>query len=253
MIQVYEPQNLEEFRDYCYRRLGYPLQEINVDDEQANERIMDALNYFRDYHFSGSEHCYLAFQITDEMKRAKAIPIPDSIIGVTSVISFPSYYGGSYLFDIQYYMTAQSLYTVLDGMASGSVVPYYITMSRLEFLQELFDKTPGLLFNRHTNKILLKTDWSKLPTGQFIVVEAYKAIDPDEYPDVWSDRWLKRYATALIKQQWGTNLKIFQGVQMLGGVMLNGQQIFDDATREIQDLEAEMITKYSIPPMDQVY
>ncbi len=301
------PQTREQFKDYCLRRLGYPVIEINVADEQVEDRIDDALQYFQDYHFDGVEKIFMKHQITQTDKDRRWIYVPDAIISVVSIFPFDDSNASTNMFDLRYQLRLHDLY----DFTSVSYVPYTITMQHIRTLNLLFSGTPAIRFNRHVNKLYLDIDWERdMQLGEYIVAECYRKLTPDTFvgtgtvdvssgsnvvngtntifyrefisgdevtingetkrvvnitsdssmnvdsnfsstaiskqisktglSDVWNDRFLKQYATAMIKKQWGENLKKFGNVQMPGGVVLNGQVIWDEATAEIQKIEEEM-------------
>ena len=147
------------------------------------------------------------------------------------------------MFNIRYQIALNDLYT----LTSVSMVPYYMSMTHLQLLEQLLVGQQPLRYNRHTNKLYIDMDWDKVGDNDFIVIEAYEVIDPDVYTKAWADRWLARYATELIKKQWGGHMKKFGNVQMAGGITMNGKEIYNEADAEIQKLEAEMINSYSLP------
>jgi hypothetical protein len=240
------PTNKAEFKQYCYRQLGAPVVEINVDDDQAEDRIDEALRYYWDYHFDGSEKVHYKHEVTTQDRTNKYITIPENIIGVINIFDLGSALGTNNLFNIRYQIALNDLYT----LTSVSMTPYYMAMQHIQFLEYLLVGRQPIRYNRHTNKLYLDMDWDRVSDGQFLIIEAYEVIDPAVYTDAWSDRWLLRYASCLIKQQWGTNLKKFDGMKMPGGLTFNGQQIYNEATTERQQLEQEMIYTYSLPAQD---
>jgi len=241
------PTTKNEFKEYCLRRLGKPVIEINVDDDQVDDRVDDALRYYWDYHFDGSEKIYYKHKITDRDKRNKYLILPENIIGAVKVFSIadPSIRSDD-LFNIRYQIALNDLYT----LTSVSMVPYYMVMEHLALIAEMLVGQQLIRFTRHSNKLYIDMDWNSLNTGEFLLIEAYEVIDPEVYQDVWKDQWLMRYSTALIKRQWGANLTKFIGMQLPGGVQFNGEKIYNDAVEEITKLEQEMITNYSIPVSD---
>ena len=243
------PSSRQEFKDYCLRSLGYPVIEINVDDDQVEDRIDQALKFYADYHFDATEKTYYKHQITDADKANKYITLPENIIGAISIFSIgdPSVRAND-LFSIRYQIALNDLYT----LTSVSLVPYYMTMQHLAVIQELLVGKQPIRYTRHRNKLMIDMDWNTLDTGSFILVEAYEVIDPEEYTDVWGDRWLALYCEQLIKRQWGNNLKKYSGMQMPGGLTFNGQQIYDEASAEIKNMEQEMIANYSLPVLDMI-
>lgn len=322
------PTTRSEFKEYCLRKLGKPVIEINVDDDQVEDRIDEALKYYWDYHFDGSERLYYKYMIQDSDRRdaikevtivnggtgysnddvvvitantsdttgtgATAtlttnssggiisisianngvmytldptvtidsetgsgadlrgykggyISLPENIIGVTGIfpIGDPSLSAND-IFNIRYQIALNDLYT----LTSVQLTPYYMAMEHLALIQQLLVGQQPVRFNRHTDKLYIDTDWGKLPVGRFILIECYRVIDPNEYRDAWGDRWLSRYCTALIKKQWGNNMKKFSGMQLPGGITMNGQQIYEEAAEELAKLEDEMINSYSLPVLD---
>lgn len=243
------PTTRQEFIEYCLRRLGKPVIEINVDDDQVSDRIDDALRYYWDYHFDGTEKIYYKHQVTTPDRTNKYIIIPENIIGAVNVFSIadPSIRTDD-LFNIRYQIALNDLYT----LTSVSMVPYYMVMQHLGVIAEMLVGRQPLRYNRHMNKLYVDMDWNKIGENEFLLIEAYQIVDPTEYVNVWKDNWLMRYATALIKRQWGTNLTKFIGMTLPGGVQFNGEKIYNDAVAEIAMLENEMINSYSLPVTDMV-
>jgi len=242
------PTNRAEFTENCLRRLGKPVIEINVDEDQVSDRIDEALRYFWDYHFDGSEKTYYKYQITQTDIDNKYITMPENIIGVINIFDLGSALGLGNLFNIRYQIALNDLYT----LTSVSMVPYYMAMSHIQFLEQMLVGKKPLRYNRHMNKLYIDMSWDQMTPGDYIIVEAYQVVDPDVYTDAWGDRWLLRYAACLIKQQWGQNLKKFEGMKMPGGLTFNGQKIYDEATAERAELEHEMTYTYSIPSVDMI-
>jgi hypothetical protein len=242
------PTTRAAFKEYCLRRLGKPVIEINVDEDQVEDRVDDALRYYWDYHFDGTEKIYYKHLVTDTDKTNKYITVPDNVIGAVNLfnIADPSIRSDD-LFNIRYQIALNDLYT----LTSVSMVPYYMVMEHLSLISEMLVGKQLLRFNRHMNRLYIDMDWNSL-SNEYLLVEAYQIIDPNEYVDVWKDQWLLRYATALIKRQWGSNLTKFTGMQLPGGLTFNGEKIYNDAVAEITDLEDKMISSYSLPVMDMV-
>ena len=243
------PSSRQEFKDYVLRSLGRPVIEINVDDDQVEDRIDQALKYYGDYHFDATERTYYKHQVTDADKVNKYITLPENIIGAVSIFSIgdPSVRSDD-LFNIRYQIALNDLYT----LTSVSLVPYYMVMQHLATIQELLVGRQPIRFTRHRNRLMVDMDWATLNTGEYLLIEAYEVIDPEIYTDVWGDRWLALYTEQLIKRQWGTNLKKYDGMQMPGGITFNGQKIYDEADADIKRMEEEMIMNYSLPVMDMV-
>jgi len=244
-----KPASREEFKQFCLRRLGAPLLEINVADEQIEDCIEIAFSYYYDYHYDATEKIYLAHQVTDEDKVNKYIQIPDEIIGITSILDVGDSYSTNNLFNLRYQISLNDLYS----FNTGPFAPYYMAFQNVALAEELFVGKQSLRFNRHINKLYIDMSWdTKVKTGEYIIIEGYKKIDADIYTDMYNDRWLQRYCTAQIKKQWGENLKKFEGISMPGGITFNGQKIWDEALDELNQLETEMISSYSLPVLDMV-
>jgi len=242
------PTTKDQFKEYCLRALGKPVIEINVDDDQVDDRIDDALKYYWDYHFDGSEKTYYKYQITDTDKTNKYITMPENIIGAINLFPIGQGLNTNNLFNIRYQIALNDLYT----LTSVSMVPYYMALTHIQFLEQMLVGQQPIRYNRNVNRLHIDMDWQIINTGDFIVVEAYQIVDPTTYVDVWKDRWLIRYATCLIKQQWGANLTKFVGMTLPGGIKFNGEKIYNDATSERAELEKEMIYSYSLPVTDMI-
>jgi hypothetical protein len=303
-----------KFKDYCLRKLGFPVIQINVDDDQVEDRIDEALAFWADYHYDGTEKIYMKHKITAEDISRRWIYAPDAITFVTGVLPFDDSNSSINMFDLRYQLRLHDLY----DFTSVSYVSYEITMQHIRSLQLLFSGTPQFRFNRHLNKLFLDIDWDRdLQDGEYVIIECYRKLVPDTITltgtvtanissntltgygtifdqevlendfitigteskqirninspsqitlvgpmsanvnnvtatlsgisDVWNDRFLKKYATALIKRQWGNNLKKFSGIAMPGGVTLNGKEIYDEAEAEIKEIEEDMFNFNSLP------
>lgn len=243
------PTTRQEFKQYCLRKLGAPVIEINVDDDQVEDRLDESLRYYWDYHFDGSEKVYYKHQITDIDKQNKYIIIPENILGVVRVfpIADPIVRSDD-LFNIRYQIALNDLYT----LTSVSMIPYYMVMEHLALVSEMLVGQQPIRYSRHKNRVYVDMDWGSITTGEFLLIEAYEVVDPEVYSDVWSDRWLQNYATAKIKYQWGSNLTKFTGMSLPGGVQFNGERILSDAQEEITKMEQEMLSSYSLPVSDMI-
>ena len=231
--------------DYCLRRLGQPVVEINVDEDQLEERVDDALEFFQEYHFDGVEKVFLKHVITANDITNEYIPMGDPVISVVRVLpipSFDSFQGG--FFNEEYQMRLNDL----NNFSGSSLIQWDMTRQNHSLVEHLFALTPQMSFNRKQNRVYLETDWSlKFKVDDVIVVEAYRALNPATYPEVWNDMFLKKYTCALIKRQWGENLKKFAGVVLPGGITLDGKTIYDEAVEEIRLIEEQVSLKYELP------
>jgi hypothetical protein len=318
-----------DFKEYCLRKLGKPVLEINVDDDQVEDRIDEALKYYYDYHFDGTEKMYYRYifgpgdrpdavkeinvinggtgysnsdvvVITNapgdvsgtgavatlstyangtihsidlsnhgnfyrmdptvtittstgsgfvgEAYKGGYVTMPQNIIGAINIFDIGDYIATNNIFNIRYQIALNDLYS----LTYQSMVPYYMAFQHIQLLEQLLVGKQPIRYNRNTNRFYIDANWNNIVSGNYLIVEAYQIVDPAKFPDVWSDRWLQRYCTELIKKQWGTNLKKFSGIQLPGGVTFNGQQIYDEAHADIDKLEAEMSTSYSLPAYDMI-
>lgn len=239
----------QQFKEYVLRRLGAPVIDINVDDEQVNDRIDDALIKYRDYHYDGMQHVYLPYQVTEQDRQNKYVTLPEDMIAVTRIFDVNDSYGAMNLFNIRYQLHLNELFNI----SSVSVTPYVVAMRHIEFLEEVFVGKKPIRFNRNMDRLYVDMKWDDdVQVGQYIIIDGYKTVNPEEFPDVWEDQWLKKYATALVKRQWGENLKKFEGMNLPGGVTFNGQKIWDEAEEECNRLEASVINDYSLPVTDMI-
>ena len=243
------PTSREEFKEYCLRKLGKPVIEINVDDDQVEDRIDESLRYYWDYHFDGSDKIYYKHQVTEQNKTDRYIILPENIIGAVRIfpIADPMVRSDD-LFNIRYQIALNDLYT----LTSVSMVPYYMVMEHLALITEMLVGQQPIRYSRHKNRVYVDMDWGMINVGEYILIEAYEVLDPEIWDQVWSDRWLQNYTTAKIKYQWGSNLTKFVGMNLPGGVQFNGEKILNDAQEEITKFEQEMISSYSLPVSDMV-
>ena len=262
------PTSKTTFKSYCLRALGFGVIDINVSDDQVDDRIDEALQYFAQYHYDGVEKMYLKYQITqDDIDRAASndtttatdtvdsnitatfkegknfIPMPSSVVSVIQIFPFDDQTTNN-MFDIRYQLRLNDLY----DFSSTSIIHYQMTMQQLDFLSHILVGEKPLRFNQHQNRLYIDMDFSNdIDVGEFLIIECYRKIDPATYTDIFDDIYLKRYATALIKRQWGANLSKFQGVQLLGGVEMDGEGIYSQAQEEINKLEEEIQLAFETP------
>ena len=243
------PTTKATFKEYCLRKLGKPVIEINVDDDQVDDRIDEAIRYWYDYHFDGSEKIYYKHAITDTDVTNKYITLPENIIGAVSIFSIgdPSLSSDD-LFNIRYQIALNDVYT----LTNVSLVPYYMVMEHLALMTELLVGKQPIRYSRHKDRLHVDMDWNTVAVGSFLLVEAYEVVDPETFTDAYNDRWLQNYATTLIKEQWGSNLTKFTGMSLPGGVQFNGEKIYNDAVDARTKMEQEMISSYSLPVLDMI-
>lgn len=274
-----KPSSRQELIDYCLRRLGAPVLEINVAEEQIDDLVDDALQYFHERHFDGVERMYLKYKISQEdIDRGKAsgtsgvgivttsasstidgqstafnyyetsnyIQVPDSIIGIEKIFRFDTSSISGGMFSIKYQLFLNDLYY----FNSVELLQYAMTKSYLEDIDFLLTTDKQVRFNKRQDRLYLDIDWSSQTADSFIVIDCYRILDPNDFTQVYNDSFLKMYLTALIKRQWGQNLIKFNGVKLPGGIEMNGRQIFDDAERELQAIKQRMASEYELPPYD---
>jgi len=249
------PSSREEFKDYCLRKLGFPVIDINVDDDQVDDRIDDALIKFRDYHYDGTEEIYLGVQVTAGDQANGYVTVANSIVGIDRVLpitgSSISSQGtnGFNIFDINYQIRLNDFYNLL----SSSYTYYVIAREHLAMLDMIVTGEIPFTYNKKTNRVYLQMDWNgRLNAGDYIVFQARKIDSVVEYTKIWNDSWLKAYATALIKLQWGNNINKYSNYTLPGGLVVNGEKIYNDAVLEIEKLAAELRETYEAPPQMQV-
>jgi hypothetical protein len=314
------PKTKADFKEYCLRKIGKPVIEINVDDDQVDDRVDEALKYYYDFHYDGTQkqfyrHIFKDSDFPDKLKeiiivdggtgysntdtltinsftgdiegrnatatlrtnssgvitsititnigigyrmdpvvaintstgsgadlrafKGGYITIPDNIIGVVNIFDIGDYIATNNIFNIRYQIALNDLYT----LTYQSMVPYYMAFQQLQLLEQILIGKQPIRYNRLSNRLYIDVNWGKVVPGTYLVVEAYEIIDPAIYTDLWGDRWIQNYSTALIKRQWGSNLTKFNGIQLPGGVTFNGEKIYNDAQIEIEKLEDEM-SKY---------
>lgn len=232
------PASRSQFKEYCLRKLGHPVIQINVADEQIEDRIDEALEFWQNYHYNGSETVYIKHQVTATDMERGWIEVPERLIGVVRIFDLnSSISAGSGMFNVTY----QFVLNNITDIAGYSIENYFMTMQHIRFIQEWLVGVPMIRYNKHANKVHLDFKMSKLTLGNYIIVEAYDIMDGTENNNVWSDRWLQNYTTVLIKEQWGSHLTKFTNYQLVGGVQFNGEQIYNDAKEERKLMEQEAV------------
>ena len=241
-----KPNSRATLIDYCLRNLGAPVIEINVDDDQLDDRIDEALQFYQHYHADAIEKVFLKHQVTQDDIDNGLISIPDLVTDVIRVLPIRDHSASASLFDVKYQMHLNDMYS-LGYM--GNLLEYTMAKQYLSTLDVLIDSDDKFVsFDRHRNQLRIDMDWvNEVAVGSYIVVEAYRIIDPGTFTDVYNDYFLKKYTTSLIKKQWGANLLKFEGMQMPGGVTFNGRQLFDDAIQELERLEEEVRLNWEQP------
>ena len=265
-----QPASRQELLDYCLRRLGYPVLEINVDEEQLNDRLDDALQYFQERHFDGIERVFLKHKIlqsekdlvlnTPKYTTATAgvgvttatieesqnfIPLPDTVVGVNMVFKSDANTITAGMFNIKYQIFLNDLYYY----GALDLLNYAMTKTYLEDISRIITPDVQLRFNKKQHRLYLDIDWSLVSSDTYIIIDCYRILNPADFPKIYNDYWLKKYLTATIKKQWGENLTKFNGVQLPGGITLNGEKIYSEAVREIEEIEKQLKDEYELPPL----
>jgi len=278
-----QPASRSDLVNYCKRQLGAPVLEINVADEQIDDLIDDALQYFYERHFDGVVQTFLKYKITEaDIDRGRTrgnnktvgivtttadstidnqtvtfsyeensnyIQVPPSVIGITKIFKFDGANTvTNNMFSVKYQMFLNDIYY----FGGTELLTYAMTRSYLEDMDFLLNTQKQIRFNQRQDRLYLDLDFSELSKDNYIVLDCYRLLDPNEFTRVWNDSFLKRYVTQLIKRQWGQNLMKFQGVKLPGGIELNGRQIYDDAQKELDSIREIMSNTYEIPPLDMI-
>jgi hypothetical protein len=245
------PASRADLKDYCLRNIGFPVVDINVDDDQLEDRIDDALQLYSEFHFDGTEFTYLGVQLTANNISQKYVTVVDSIIGVSRVMPIGSAQiastssAGFNIFDINYQIRLNDFYNLL----SSSYTYYVIAREHLAMLDMIVTGEQPLQFNKKTSQIHISMDWAgRLSAGDYLVFEAWRVINPVIYTKIFNDSWLKEYTTQLFKKQWGQNLKKYGNYILPGGIIINGQTIYDEAIAEVARLEEKLRDVFEEPP-----
>lgn len=239
------PKDRTAFQTYCLRRLGAPVIQINVSPDQIDDRIDDALQVFGQFHTDAVEHVFLPYQIKDADITNEYLSIPPEVISIESLVPLLAASGGDGMFNVQYQMRVTDWDAFYSG---GSIAGYDIAMQSLDMLQFEFDPNYSWDFNQHQQRLFVRWDWkNNIAAGDYVIIECYRVLNPSDFADIWSDKWLKEYATELIRRQWGENLMKFQGTTLPGGVTLNGTAIYQQALQNIARLDAEVRSTYQMP------
>lgn len=234
-----QPTTRQEFVEHILRKIGAPVIEVNVSEEQVEDRVDEAVSFWRDYHYNGSQLVYLKHQITQDDIDNGYFPLPQDILGISRVFDLKSAISsGTGIFNVSY----QYVLNNLEDITGYNITNYYMSMQHLDMLQEVLVGKPLIRYNRHVNRLHIDIEKDLFVVGDYIVVEAYDVIDAGTYPDVWSDRWLQNYASVLVREQWGMNLTKFTNMQLVGGVQFNGEQILQEARAEREKMEEEAIS-----------
>ena len=238
------PTNRQTLIDYCFRQLGAPVLEINVDDDQVDDRVDEALQKYRDWHMDGQRRVYLPLQVTQQVLSDKYFTLSDEVIYVTRVLPITNSYAAVNMFSMKYQMYLNDFYALYKAES----LQYYVQMQ--QYLQEvdaLLNGVQPIQYQRHGNRLYIDTNLKDhLGLGEYIMAEAYVSLQ--DTPEMWNDSWLKKYTTALIKRQWGTNLSKFDGMSLPGGVTINASKILEEANAEIEALDESLMNSYSLPP-----
>ena len=277
-----KPTTRKELQEYCLRQLGAPVLEINVDDDQIDDLIDDTFQYFNERHFDGVEKMYMKYQLSQaDIDRGSAknktevgivtttatsvdtgagtfssswyetsnfIQVPDAVIGINNVFKFDTSSISGGMFSIKYQLFLNDLYY----FNSVNLLQYAMPKSYLEDIDFLLTTDKQIRFNQRQDRLYLDIDWGAQQVEDWIIIECYRALDPDTFAGVYNDTFVKKYLTALIKRQWGQNLIKFKGTKLPGGIELNGREIYEDAIADLADITERMSTEYELPPLDMI-
>ena len=280
-----QPTSRTEFKEYCLRQLGAPVLEVNLATEQCDDLIDDAIQYFQERHFDGVSQIYMKYRVTQEdIDRGRAstngnygtagivtetasaniagtattfsyyensnyLQIPPEVIGVTKIYHFDGLNTATNnMFSVKYQLFLNDIYY----WGSTEILSYAMTKTYLSDIQFLLTTEKQIRFNQRMDRLYLDVDWGSLAVGDFIIIDCFRALNPNDYTRVWNDSFLKRYTAALFKRQWGQNLLKFQGVKLPGGIELNGRQIYDDGMKDLEIIREQMSNTYELPPLDMI-
>ena len=280
-----QPTSRTEFKEYCLRQLGAPVLEVNLATEQCDDLIDDAIQYFQERHFDGVSQIYMKYRVTQEdIDRGRAstngnygtagivtetataniagtattfsyyqnsnyLQIPPEVIGVTKIYHFDGLNTATNnMFSVKYQLFLNDIYY----WGSTEILSYAMTKTYLSDIQFLLTTEKQIRFNQRMDRLYLDVDWGSLAVGDFIIIDCFRALNPNDYTRVWNDSFLKKYTAALFKRQWGQNLLKFQGVKLPGGVELNGRQIYDDGMKDLEIIREQMSNTYELPPLDMI-
>ena len=278
-----QPASRTDLINYCKRQLGAPVLEINIADEQVDDLVDDALQYFHERHFDGVIQTFLKYKITqDDIDRGRArgggntagittttasatidgatvnfdweensnyLQVPPSVIGVTKIFHFDGTNTvTNNMFSVKYQLFLNDIYY----WGSTEILTYAMVKTYLEDIEFLLTTQKQIRFNQRMDRLYLDIDWGSMSKNDYIIMDCYRLLDPNDFSRVWNDSFLKLYFTALLKRQWGQNLIKFGGVKLPGGVELNGRQIYDDGEKEIERIREKMSSTYELPPLDMI-
>ena len=283
-----KPTTRQGLVDYCLRKLGAPVLEINVDDDQLDDLVDDAIQLFNERHFDGVERMYLKYKLTqDDIDRGKAnnkdgsantvgivtttgtstnvsglgtvtsnwyessnfIQVPDSVVGIEKIFKFDTSAISNGMFSVKYQLF---LNDVAFNLGYNGLLSYAMTKSYLEDIDMMLTTDKQIRYNKRQDRLYLDIDWANENEDTFIILDCYRALDPNTFTGVYNDTFLKKYLTILIKRQWGLNMMKFTGTKLPGGVELNGRQYYEDAERELEDIKQRMSLEYELPPLDLI-
>jgi hypothetical protein len=278
-----QPASRTDLINYCKRQLGAPVLEINVADEQVDDLVDDALQYFHERHFDGVIQTFLKYKVTqDDIDRGRSrgnskavgivtttasstidgssvtfsfeensnyLQVPPSVTGINKIFKFDgSNTVTNNMFSVKYQLFLNDIYY----WGSTELLTYAMTKTYLEDMDFLLNTEKMIRFNKRQDRLYLDIDWGSITVDDYIIIDCYRLIDPNDFSRVWNDSFLKKYLTALMKKQWGQNLIKFQGVKLPGGVELNGRQMYDDAEKELEIIREQMSNTYELPPFDMI-
>jgi len=244
------PTTREEFAQFCLRKIGAGPNQINITDEQVDDRIDESLSLYWDYHYDGSERLYYKHKITAEDKINKYIYLPENIIGAVRIFplsALSNYTTGEPLFDGKYQVAVNELYS----FRGFDLITYSMAMTQIALIEEMLVSKPSIRYTKDKNKLYIDANWKKYGVGDYFIVEAHQIIDPEIYPDVWKNRWLQNYTAAKLQEQWGLNLIKFKDMSLVGGVSFNAHAILSEGKENIEKLEREL-RNMALPPVDMI-
>jgi hypothetical protein len=242
------PTDREAFKEWCKRALGHPVLLINVDDEQLDDRVDEALQYVQQFHYDFTERTYIAYQLTQTDIDNQYLTIAENVIGITRVFPVNNSAAQTGMWDIRYQMMQNDVLGLRGDIITGGLQYFVMTQQYLSLINLILVGEIPIRFNRHTDRLHIDFNWGAQVVGNYVMVEAFRVLDPATYADIWGDPMLQELTVAMIQRQWGINMGKYSGVQMLGGVTMNGLELKTDAENKIAEIKQRIRDTYEAPP-----
>ena len=236
------PTSKAEFSAYCLRRLGDPVIQVNIAPDQIDDRITDAIEYFQEWHDEATQKMYYVYQAQQTDINNRYLTLPANIVGVNNIFPIGLDLSSNSMFNIRY----QLLLNDIANISNMQLAPYVQIFQNIDLIEQVLIGQTPIVFTKYMNRVDILTDWLNINVGDYLCLECYATVDPETYPAVWSNRWLQSYTTALMQKQWGQNISKYKSLSLVGGQQFNGDQLVRDAQLEINKLEDQCKSAYSV-------